>query len=347
MSELQFKQILKSEEPKYAAGVPVVTESYALLQDRKTGELKAQITFRNISEQRVQELVVDILCKNADGRKTQGIADFTYSDLGHSRDQKFGSDEPVLLADTSTRSIEVVIKKVVFVDGSEAAGSKKSTVLPMQQRLEDYCDDSRIAQQDVRDTSNSAKFVTVEQGDIWLCTCGAYNSRTEPECHVCLLGLQEQKEILNEQTLKKGLVVYEKEQVQIRKEQIEQTRIQVQKSAKTRKLIKIFVPLGVLILVCAAIWIALIIPLNKYNDAWDMLDDGAYESAAAAFSELDNYKDSARIYRYLSEKRLLMTYGLISEYDDEMTFNEINYIRNEGKHYSIEMVEAGRAFRQR
>lgn len=274
MDKQQFRQILKSDEPRYTAGIPIIVESYALMKDKKTGEVLAQIIFRNISETRTHDLAIDITCRNADSEKTKGVFGYSYFEPYYKRDQKFGMDVFILLPDASTRSIEINIKKATFIDGSEKRAQENSLKTPEQRRLVDYFEDDRIAKQYVREANNIAFFVAEEFNDLWLCSCGAYNSKHELKCHVCLITLDRLKALLSTDILKPRLAEYEKKQAELKIKQAGVKRLQELKIAKTRKMIKILAPVGALILAVVIVWVAMIIPLNKYNDAMDMLEEG-------------------------------------------------------------------------
>jgi|GEM_PF-261206 hypothetical protein len=341
MSEHQFKQVIKSEEERYSSGIPIVMQSYALMQNRKTGEMSAQIVFCNIAEERTQDVVVDVLCKDAQGKDVKGVVGYVYNAPKYKRNQEFGGDEMIVLPDSLTRSIEVNITKAVFEDGSEYSASSKSGAIPVQQRLVDYFDDEEIAQQYVRQTRSIAKYAALELDEIWLCSCGAVNKTGEEQCNVCGLQLQAQKELLDVDALKPGLAAYDKEQAALVEQKSQEKRLQNQKTARTKKLLKIFIPIGALILAAVIIWTTVMIPLGKYNDAWDMYYAGEYADATDAFYKLGDYKDSARTYRYLNEKRLLLSFGLIDEINDEMSFSDIHTVRSAGTPYVLDLIEAG------
>lgn len=339
----QFKQIMRSEEPMVTHGMPIVVHSYSLLADRKTGELYAQLSLFSMCESRVREAWVDIGCKDISGKKLESIKAHKFSELYRNRGQVFGEGEPVLLPDKNTRSIEVTVKKVIFIDDVtiEAKPHAKNIGVPVQQRLVDFFEDEEYAEQFNRQTNLGAEFVPLDLGEIWLCSCGAVNRKDESECHKCMLNLKKLENLLNKSKLEEGLNEYREEQVMLAKKAREEKRLKDLKAKKKRKLIKVLVPAAVLILVVVVVWATVIVPSNKYNEAWNMYYDGSMEEATDEFFELGNYKDSQRVYTWLNEKRLLLRYGLISEYSDEFGFDDIRKLRNEGIPYNIHLIEAG------
>lgn len=339
----QFKQIMRSEEPKVTHGMPIVVHSYSLLADRKTGELYAQISLFSMCESRVREAWVDIECKDNSGKKLEGIKTHKFSELYRNRGQVFGEGEPILLPDKNTRSIEITVRKVIFIDdvAIEAKPQAKNMGVPVQQRLVDLFEDEEYTEQFNRQTNLGAVFVPLDLGEIWLCSCGAVNRNDESECHKCMLSLIELQNLLDKSKLEDGLTKYREEQALLAKKAKEEKRLKDLKAKKTRKLIKVLVPVTVLILVVVVVWATVIVPSNKYNEAWNMYYGGSMEEATDEFFELGNYKDSQRAYTWLNEKRLLLRYGLVSDYSDEFGFDDIRKLRNEGIPYNIHLIEAG------
>lgn len=97
---------------------PVVISAGALLMDNTTGKVLAQLKFRNLSSQAVKAVTVRINAYNTAGEALSGVDSFSYLDLNVPLDGEFGSQTPIPLPDTATRSFTVDILSVTLADGT-------------------------------------------------------------------------------------------------------------------------------------------------------------------------------------------------------------------------------------
>ena len=339
----QLKLLLKSEEMTFTSGMPLVLCGYSLLADRKNGRLYAQLDFLSMSDARISKVMTDVVCRDKNGGRLQGVVGVAFNELFRNRGQKFGEGKLIKMPDNRTRSLEVYTKRAEFDDGSycDARVDAVNKTVPVQQRLVDYFDSDRYAEQYKRQTNLGAEFVAADMGEKWVCSCGAFNSSNENKCYKCTLNLERLKSLLDKEKLVPGLRAYDEECKENRKRQLEEKAAQAKKSKRTRTLIKLLAAAVVIAAVFVTVWVTVVVPGKKYKKAEEMYYDMQYQQAAEELFKLGGYKDSARFYRYLNEQRLLLRYGLISEYGEDFEFDDIRLLRKEGRLYNIKMIEAG------
>lgn len=126
---------------------PVVISAGALLMDNVTGNVLAQLKLRNLSHQAVKAVKIKIHAYDAAKTELNGVDAFSYLDLNVPLDGEFGSQTPIPLPDTATRSFTVDILSVTLADGkvyspAETQASSNEEVLNKVKQL----DKGRIAQ---------------------------------------------------------------------------------------------------------------------------------------------------------------------------------------------------------
>lgn len=101
-----------------------------------------------------------------------------------------------------------------------------------------------------------------------------------------------------------------------------------------KKVIKILIPVLIAVIVAAALTITTSIPKTKYDEAVDMMNNGAFVEAYKAFEQLDDYKDSA-------DKKYECQYRQASQAFDDGEYDTAREIFSEIKDYkdSNEMAE--------
>lgn len=97
---------------------PVVISAGALLKDNVTGDVLAQLKLRNLSPQAVEAVKVKIHAYDTAKAELNGVDAFSYQDLNVPLDGEFGSQTPIPLPDTATRSFTVDILSVILADGT-------------------------------------------------------------------------------------------------------------------------------------------------------------------------------------------------------------------------------------
>ena len=146
MSE-RYTRLFSLPENLGLENCPVVISAGALLKDNITGKVLAQLKLRNLTSQAVKAVKVKIHAYDTAKAELNGVDTFSYLDLNVPLDGEFGSQTPIPLPDTATRSFTVDILSVVLADGTvyspaETQAVSSEEVLDKVKQL----DKGRIAQ---------------------------------------------------------------------------------------------------------------------------------------------------------------------------------------------------------
>lgn len=289
MSERYIK-LFTLPENQYASGAPVILAAGALLKDNQTGKVLAQLKFKSISPAIIKALKVKILAFDVEGNELETVEEFSYLDLHISRNDEFGQKTPIQLHSSITRSMSVECTTVVFENGSIWNNSDEPwESLPQCVSLYSHFDKVWLAEQYCRDVGPQAEYVPMEYKDLWYCTCGIYNHSAESRCTACGAEKSLVFGALNIEVLKSHNATYEAKKAV----QDEAHRVEEEKRNKRNK--KNAIIFSITATVCVALilaWNMLISPSIAYRNAIDLMEDGRYEEAIAAFESLDGYKDS-------------------------------------------------------
>lgn len=280
----------------YIHGSPLLIVAGALLKDNQTGNILAQLKFRNISNKEIKAIKVCIKAFDVSGTEIQGIKDYQYLDLSAFCNAEFGQKMAVLLPDRVTRSFSVACTSVIFSDNTtwESEENVVWEPLPQQQNLEDVI--GNLWQQYQRDTSIHSSFEPLQYDDLWLCSCGQINQNTESKCFYCQLEKEKIFSALNLEELEKRQVLFEQEEQERRKEKERQEAIKEEeakkRAAKINKILIIFLVCILLIAGIIALTTKILIPMYQYNSALSTMEAGEYDKAIEAFEKLGDFKDS-------------------------------------------------------
>lgn len=280
----RYTKLLSLPDNQYTPGAPVLIAAGALLRDNETGKILAQVKFKNISPNEIVAVKVSITASDVAGHPVRGVSEYQYLDLKARRDAAFGQKQAIPLPDNTTRNIAVSCTSVIFTDGTawESIPGAKWKPLPKQQRLEELLQDSKLADQYRRDTTEQSLYVPLRYGDIWLCTCGGVNRGGEAKCHRCNLEKQRMAAALNPATLHKHSDAYHK--------------AVAAKEKKQRRKTILFCGIAAGIIAVVLLVTQVVLPTVKNNSAYRsavaLMESGKYEEAIAAFEAMDGYKDA-------------------------------------------------------
>lgn len=304
----RYSRIFELPRCQYADSSPVILEAGALLKDSKSGNMLAQLKFRNVSILGIKMLRIAVIPLDAMGRELGEPVHHTYLDLTAQRDSEFGSREAISLPDSSVRSFRVRILEIGFADNSI---SEKVTadwkVLPSPSPLLSALGDSELVKQYQLTHGKSCQYITSRFGSLWRCSCGALNLSTEESCHICGNAFLEITEAElqelsadRDQRLEEEKAKKEAEEKRHKEEEEEAERLRVERkaeeTARHKKQLRIsFAAAAAVLAVFAVIMLIknVIIPNNQYKNARSLMDAGQYEEAIAAFEALNGYQDSA------------------------------------------------------
>ncbi len=294
MSE-RYKTLYRLPENLYSIGSPVIIAAGALLKDNQSGKVLAQIKFKSISDKRIKAVKIKIFSFDVAGLSVGDAVEHQYLDLNVNRNTQFGSKEAVPLAIDTTRSFCAQVSSVIFSDGSiwESSNDAEWDPLLSQPKLSSVLKHDKLVEQYMIETESIGEFVPKEIADLWLCSCGTVNHKSEEHCVSCekaLTGLLAGLDV--------SILMAKKDarlEAQCAAGKIaEEVHLQKQKENKkiTRKILLIAAVASALIIVAIILSTFVFIPQGKYSKAFEMFDTGNYAEAEMVFSELGEYKDS-------------------------------------------------------
>ena len=185
MSE-RFSRIFSLAENLYTEGSPIIIKAGALLRDNDTSGIIAQLKLQSISEKTIKFAKVEITCFDSVGRTLGDPVLHEYLDLGIVRGNCFGTQTPIKIPNSSTRSYSVRVIEVGFVDNSVWNGADNSwESMPVQPSIKTVISDKDVLALYRKTFGNNAAFSVCKHKDLWLCTCGELNHSHETRCNKC------------------------------------------------------------------------------------------------------------------------------------------------------------------
>ena len=324
-SNQRFETLYENEPNAIQNSIPVLIERQSLLFDHQNERLMARCIFRSLTDKPIKAMLVDVLCADVWGKATESVEGFQFLDLKTRRDSYFGQTTPIPVPDMETRTIDVVIKKVLYTDQTMVEAVAGKDVLPKQETLEAFFGAQELAEEYVRESADSSKYKVVEGDKYWQCACGSINCKQEEICYRCKSDKKHLINLLNAEMIAENLETYKEEirlkeeqeqaereerirqeeermrllkEEQERKEKEEEDRNAEElrlKKAKRKKKVKRMVLITVVVLltgflVYATIWH--IIPYIRYQNACKALDTQSFDQAYEDFVALGEFSDS-------------------------------------------------------
>lgn len=365
MSE-RYTRLFSLPGSLYAPKAPLLIMAGALLKDNVTGQVLAQVKYKNLQTKPIKALTVSLQALDTRGLPLGEPVEHQYLDLSAPRDSEFGQKEPIPFPDANTRGFSAQVRQVIFSDNSiwEAEGRPWES-LPEQQTLEQALGDMELCKE-YRSRFPGAAFFPREDGPLWRCACGAWNEEGENTCHLC----GKEKAALFSLDLG-ALKTSRDSRLAQETQQAEEQRATAATKAKKRKKIGL-IALGALVLVCAGA-AAVILPQKiaqrKAGEAWVLTQETTvnYEGEKSSLSysydgegrrtEIDFGDGQKNTYTYDKEGNRTRTYmkGLGSsftqiDYRYDAAGNQIEEteVDDEGdsQHITWEYDSAGRCIRE-
>lgn len=295
----------------------VFSHAGALLKDAKTNKVLVQLKIRNLYHSPLIACKVCIRAFETSGVELQGLGSHSYLDLNVSYGMDFGSQEAAYLPDGTTRRVSVSVIQAVFADQTIwQHPSEEWTQVPFRhQRISDRFSDPELQKQYFIEVGEDCEYVPEISGDLFLCTCGSINMSSEKRCPRCgrdagsLLSaldiesltqkrderlLREEEERVRRRRIEEE---HRRERARVaeeeRRKRAEQERIAKAAKRKTRRNALIACTAIMFVIAVTAFVRLVVLPNNRYKTAETLFAQGDYDGAAAAFTELGDYKDSA------------------------------------------------------
>lgn len=254
-------QLFKLPNKIYCVDSPVIIIAGALLKDNLSGEVLAQIKFKNISNKDIKAIKVAIDAYDVSGEQIEGVFEYQYLDLNESRDDEFGHKTAIHLPQNTTRSFNPRILGVFFHDNSSWFPDNEANwvTIQNQQKLEEFFQDNELKKQFELEIGISSLYCPLEFAGLWQCTCGAINQDDEASCHICKVELSALVEKLHDESLEIRKDARQKSENHESRIRAEQSAAELQKLCSNRRK-KRAVTFSAIILIFLTLLFAVLIP---------------------------------------------------------------------------------------
>ena len=288
----RYEKVFSQADNLYCTGAPLVLEKGALLKDGLTQNIVAQLKFKSIQDKVIKAVTVKILSYDTLGKPLKEETQYQYLDLFVKRDESFGEQVPIIVVNSQTRSYQIIVSQVIFVNNTIWTGNEVWTPLAQAPSCNKVFQEPELCKQySIEFGSKKGRMHSIQR-DLFICACGAINRLDEEKCHQC--GLPKEK-LLNfdKNVLQKNCQIrLEKEEAERLRRVAEQERKKQKYRKLVKKLLKIGIPLIIVLLACG-------FAMDKYQEldseyqyAMSQMEEGYYENAIEEFKALGNFKDS-------------------------------------------------------
>ena len=288
----RYEKVFSQVDNLYCTGAPLVLEKGALLKDGLTQNIVAQLRFKNIQDKVIKAVTVKILSYDTLGKPLKEETQYQYLDLFVKRDESFGEQVPIIVVNSQTRSYQIIVSQVIFVNNTIWTGNEVWTPLAQVPSCSEVLQEPELCKQYAIEFGSKKGQMHSIQRDLFICACGAINRLDEDKCHQC--GLPKEKILdFNKVELQKNCQIrLEKEEAERLRRAAEQERKKQEIRKLAKKIMKIGIPLIIVLLACG-------FAMDKYQEldseyqyAMSQMEEGYYEDAIEDFKALGNFKDS-------------------------------------------------------
>lgn len=150
----------------YTEGSPVVIVTGGLLRDNLTGDILAQLKFRNVSEKIIKSVRVKINAYDTANNQRIGVDAFSYLDFSVMPNEEFGQGTPIHLPDTTTRSFSVEILSVEYADNVAFSSNVSPVAVAAPQAVSENVQHIKIEQQANWEAVKADPVEKVKKGNI-------------------------------------------------------------------------------------------------------------------------------------------------------------------------------------
>lgn len=280
----RYEKVFSQADNLYCTSAPLVLEKGALLKDGLTQNIVAQLKFKSIQDKVIKAVTVKILSYDTLGKPLKEETQYQYLDLFVKRDESFGEQVPIIVMNSQTRSYQIIVSQVIFVNNTIWTGNEVWTPLAQAPSCNKVFQEPELCKQYAIEFGSKKGQMHCFQRDLFICACGAINRLDEEKCHQC--GLPKEK-LLNfdKNVLQKNCQIrLEKEEAErLRRAAAEQERKKQAHRKLVKKLLKIGIPLIIVLLACG-------FAMDKYQEldseyqyAMSQMEEGYYEDAIKEF----------------------------------------------------------------
>lgn len=289
----KYEVLYKKEEELYSEGAPIIVKAYALYKTGDTQSLIAQIKFQNISNQTIKAIDVTLKTYNYAEEKCDDVV-YSYLDVSGSAYKDFGDRVAIKIDNTSVRSYDVLIDRVVFENndiwnsGSDWNVLSKPTV---------KSGDSEFLKQYRLELNSSAKYEFCEEAGIWRCPCGSWNKYSV--CHNC--SLDKSKANPDDVTIEKSKEERISNELEKKELADKEKQLRIKKIKKNTAFLGCAVALLIIIGIILYKYTKEWRPTNLYSRALELIQDENYDRAKEILTRLNGKNIEAEIIPNIDE----------------------------------------------
>lgn len=312
MANERYKIIKLMEHKEWLKDAPIKIEKSQLLFDTQKNTTLLQIKMFNLSSKYIKSVFLDLVCYNNENNNVEELTDVAYLMIEAEPQTVFGDKKPILLKSLQVESVEIIISKVIFLDGSVWNNNdREKGILLEEQKIIDH--NNTLYEQIKREFTgtNIDPFYWFENNeDYWRCTCGQTNGISALKCGYC--GIEKswiekhlEKEYLLEMDKKyHEALLLQKRQEEESKQKLAEEALIIKKQkedfiAEENKNRKKFISSGLIVLSSFIIVIGaikgyekVISPMITYRNAMLFYNNKDYDKAVEVFSNMQGYKNS-------------------------------------------------------
>lgn len=289
----------------YLEGAPILIEAAALLKDGATGCIVAQLKLRNLQDSNEHRLIackVGIRAFDVNGAELEGVGEYAYLDLSVARGDAFGTQEPIVMPDNTTRHIEACVVQTVYDNGSiwQHEPARWEQVAFRRQPVTAIFSSLELAQQYSIEVGGDCRYLPEVAGGLFFCTCGTINLERQA-CSRCGRTYGSLLDVLDVEALER------KKDERLARE--EQERAEKERAARARRkkiVCKTAASIAIAIAIVAAAASAFVLFRSyRYQSAERLLAEGDYDGAIQRFESLRDYKDAPDQLAYANAEKIL------------------------------------------
>lgn len=281
----RFEKLFALPNNLYTTNSPVIIAVSSLLKDTQTGRVIVQLKFQSVAYTSIKALKIGISAYDVTDKAIEGVDEYQYLDLKVEHGQEFGANKAIILPSEITRRFSISGIEVVFGDNSTWVWDNRGELLPLpkQNPLNSILKDQDLESQYRYVTNSQARYVPIEYGALWACSCGKWNGHSM--CSHCCGSKQRMITSLNVEELQIGLqsriqATKEAEEYARKQAEVEQKRASEERKANTKQSIKVIsiAVAIVVILVIAASILSSVINKQKAIEHYNMTIEQIEES---------------------------------------------------------------------
>lgn len=274
--------VFQSDESFYCKDALLIIDSCVIMKNNYDDCIFAYTSFRNLSNKTIKGLKISLDVKDVFGSSLGVISNLQYLDLNVKRNDAFGEDLPVQLSDRNIRSYRVIINSVIYEDNSTINIELESyEPVPKLVNIEQILSPELIEQYN-KDTNYVSKYESVAFSNLWICSCGCFNTNDEEICFSCHKDVEFYKEALDVDRLQT-----EKENFD-RAENEKRAQIEHEKAIKKKKLLVCIIATISVLFIIATVIVAVKLSSNK-KVAAEIYDNFLGKSFSDVITDDDNF----------------------------------------------------------